>query len=160
MKRELGLRDLSDDHHAALVLARRCKGAAAAASSVGAAALWQEVQGAFASQLEPHFQIEERHLLPALEAIGEARLAERIREDHAALRASTASTAPAPDAIAAFGSRLESHVRFEEREVFGPTQGRLPAASLRAIADAWRATPRSRPADGRAPRRASSGNGE
>lgn len=142
MRRAAELRDLSDDHHTALVLARRCR-RGAAGRRLGA--LWQEVQEIFALHLEPHFRIEERHLLPALEDIGEGGLAARIREDHAALRALQRSGEATPERIARFGHLLQEHVRYEERQVFDPTQDRLPEAALRAIADDCRETRRRRP---------------
>jgi len=137
VKRVPELRDLSDDHHAALVIARRCRQAAGAD-----AALWRRVREAFATHFEPHFQIEDRHLLRGLEAIGEASLAERIRDDHAALREIANESAPELETIRRFGDRLAAHVRFEERQVFEPTQTRLPAEVLRAIAEECRSIPR------------------
>ena len=140
MKRHPDLRDLSDDHHEALALARRCQRAGRPDPAIAPAALWHEVREAFADRIEHHFQIEDHHLLPALAAIGEMRLAGRIRDDHAALRGLVRNESAPPSGIAEFGSLLESHVRFEEREVFEVVQNRLPADSLRAIAAACRAT--------------------
>ena len=145
MKRIAELRDLSDDHHTALVLARRCREWAKRDDPDALADAWRRVREAFAAHLAPHFEIEERHLLPGLEAIGESALAGRIRADHAALRALVEAPAPDRDAAERFGQQLESHVRFEEREVFEVAQSRLPAAALRAIADACRSIPRSCP---------------
>ena len=141
MKRLPELRDLSDDHHTGLVLAKRCKEARPPHTL-----LWEQMLEAFSSHLEPHFQIEERHLLPALASIGEAALANRIREEHAALRA--LRDAPGPDGarLERFGALLESHIRYEEREVFETTQHRLPAEALEAIASACEAIPRACPA--------------
>lgn len=141
MKRIPELRDLSDDHHAALVIARRCRRVEHAD-----AALWRAVQEAFAMHLEPHFGIEDRHLLRGLDAIGEAGLAARIRDDHTALRALASETAPSVEALRRFGELLAAHVRFEEREVFEPTQARLPSDALRAIAEECRSIPRVCPA--------------
>jgi hypothetical protein len=143
LKRIAELRDLSDDHHTALVLARRCKQGAKGAS---VDALWDRVMEAFRSHLEPHFAIEERHLLPALETIGEATLAERIRKEHAELRALRDAPPRDAETLASLGRLLEAHVRFEERQVFEPTQRRLPAAALRALASACEAIPRVCPA--------------
>jgi len=136
VKRVPELRDLSDDHHTGLVLARRCRQAGRGGDGPSPEEAWQEVLDAFAGHLEPHFGIEEEHLLPALEAIGEAALASRIREDHEALRALRASQPPDASVVARFGELLEAHIRFEEREVFEPTQHRLPARALTAIAAA------------------------
>ncbi|RIL07039.1 MAG: hemerythrin domain-containing protein [Proteobacteria bacterium] len=143
MKRVAGLRDLSDDHHTALVLARRCRQAAQGGDAAALGAAWSAVRDAFARELEPHFAIEERHLLPALEAIGEAALAERIRADHAALRAQVGEPAPRGGHVEAFGRLLDAHVRFEEREVFEPVQHRLAPAALAAIAAACAETRRA-----------------
>lgn len=98
--------------------------------------LWREVQETSALHLEPHFRIEERYLLPALESIGEEDLAARIRDDHAALRALRRSKEPTPQVLQNFGRLLQEHVRYEERRVFDPTQERLPETALRAIAQA------------------------
>lgn len=141
MKRIPELRDLSDDHHTGLVLARRCRQCARPGSELSPAEVWAQVQASFRTDLEPHFQIEERHLLPALESIGEGPMAQRIRRDHAALRAlcdADASTADA-SSVASFGVLLKSHIRFEEREVFDSVQDRLPADALASIAAACRA---------------------
>jgi len=116
-----------------------------AGSPDSAEAAWDEVREAFAGHLEPHFEIEERLLLPALAAIGEDELAEGIRGDHAALRALLAE-GRGEAGLRSFGERLRAHVRFEERQVFEGTQDRLPPSALRAIAEACRATPRVCPA--------------
>lgn len=142
MKRVAELRDLSDDHHTGLVLARRCRQAGRPGSASSPEALWKQVLEVFSSHLEPHFQIEEQHLLPALETIGEASLASRIREDHRALRNLRESETASRALVDRFGELLESHIRFEERQVFEPTQDRLPARALEAIAAACRANPR------------------
>lgn len=119
------------------MLARRCARSTRDASAAPGD-VWREVLTAFAHHLEPHFEIEERHLLPALEAIGEPQLAERIRADHAALRRLRKIRSPSPEELEEFGELLESHVRFEERRVFEATQHRLPEEALRAIAEACR----------------------
>ena len=142
MKRVPELRDLSDDHHTGLMLARRCRQAGRSDSELSPPQVWKQVLEAFESFLEPHFRIEEEHLLPALEAIGEASLAKRIREDHTAMRELRESEAPSRDSVERFGALLESHIRFEERQVFESTQHRLPARALEAIAAACRTVPR------------------
>lgn len=142
MKRIPQLRDLSDDHHTGLVLARRCR-QAGDQDGPSAESVWEQVLEAFASHLDPHFRIEEEHLLPALEAIGEARLADRIRQDHGALRALRGSELPVRERVVGFGELLEAHIRYEEREVFEPTQHRLPTEALEAIASACQTIPRS-----------------
>jgi hypothetical protein len=143
LKRIAELAGLSDDHHTSLVLARRCRQSARSDAPTAASVAWRHVVEALPGHLEPHFRIEEIHLLPALESIGESALADRIRADHASLRALAGASAPDGAEVERFGRLLEAHVRFEEREVFEAVQSRLPAAALRAIAEACRSTPRS-----------------
>jgi hemerythrin-like domain-containing protein len=99
----------------------------------------------FHDELAPHFAIEETHLVPALEALGEHILAERICADHAALRELIAGVGAGGE-IAPFGERLMEHVRFEERDVFERTQHRLGRDALTAIAAACREAMHRRPA--------------
>ena len=146
MKRLPQLRDLSDDHHTGLMLARRCRQAGDLESAFSPESVWEQVLEAFSSHLEPHFRIEEEHLLPALESLGETALAERIRQDHRALRELRASKLPDRERVVRFGELLESHIRYEERQVFEPTQHRLPPRALEAIASACKAIPRVCPA--------------
>lgn len=146
MQRAPQLVSLSHDHHHALVLARRCRLCAAADASGDLVATWEEVREAFPGRLDPHFRIEEAHLIPALEAAGETAMVERLREEHAALRALAASESATASTLERFGTLLEAHVRFEEREVFELAQRRLPAATLDAIAEACSNTPRETPA--------------
>jgi len=136
LKRIDELRALSDDHHTALVLARQCQQAGRENSSLSVETVWERVLAAFRSHLEPHFQIEESFLLPALDGLEAFELTARIRDDHARLRALRDTAPLTVDLVGEFGRLLESHVRFEEREVFEPTQDRLPKAALRAISDA------------------------
>ena len=132
MKRHPHLRLLSDDHHRALVLARGTRRAAEASGDASALAkTWQEVVRRFASELEPHFQVEERWLFPLLETAGDP-LAERARADHSRLR-ELVRAEPAQSTALAFAVLLERHVRFEERELF-PRAERLLAPDTKALA--------------------------
>jgi hypothetical protein len=114
MKRFPALRRLSKDHHVALVMVLRAR----RASDVTAA--WRDLQLRFVEELEPHFALEERGILPALEAAGEIRLAARTLEEHGALRALVATGCPAD--LDAFADLLETHIRFEESELFETAQ--------------------------------------
>lgn len=145
MKRHPDLRSLSDDHHTALVLARRTRRAAERGGDDAGVleAQWRDVVRAFADELEPHFAIEERWLLPRLEAAGETRLVERNCADHARLRELVRESSSAP-VLAEFAALLERHVRFEEREVFVRFEALLAEyedASMRGLCSdgAWEA---------------------
>jgi hemerythrin-like domain-containing protein len=138
VKRHPQLQPLSDDHHAALVLAREMRRAGEANDAAALAAAWKQARVRFARELEPHFQTEETALFPALEAAGEADLARRAREEHARLREGIARP---PDAAAAraFGSLLHAHVRFEERALFPRAEHVLDEATLAEVGRAARA---------------------
>ena len=139
MKRHPQLQPLSDDHHAALVLAREVRRAGeAAADRAALARVWREAQARFARELEPHFQVEEAALFPPLEAAGEGALAARACRDHARLRELIAGAAGGAEAIA-FGALLHGHVRFEERELFPRAEQVLGDAGLEAVGRAARA---------------------
>lgn len=79
--------------------------------------------------IEPHFLVEERWLLPALDRVGEGALADRTRAEHADLRRLlTAAVNGDHDTLRAFASMLEHHVRFEERTLFEVAQQKLALA--------------------------------
>lgn len=128
MKREAFLRELSSEHHNALVLARRIAVACDSAKAPDPHFL-ADVRAVFDGDLEPHFREEERTLLPALEAVGEARLVQRTLEEHRQLR-NLVARLEAPGALAEFGTLLKAHVRFEERTLFEVCQERLDPGEL------------------------------
>ncbi len=118
MRRAPGLVALSREHHAALVLAKRAQHSAAAEARA-AAVFAAELVVIFARELEPHFRVEEEVLLPALDRAGQAAAVRRTLDEHAELRGLAAQCAAGETAgLARFGTALEAHVRFEERELF------------------------------------------
>jgi hemerythrin-like domain-containing protein len=135
MKRHPFLQRLSDDHHRALVLACRLRRGSTGMDAGALARLASEVRQEFEEELEPHFRVEERRLLPALERRRGGRLAAQTLEDHARLRAlvhgvwseATAQT---------LGGLLERHVRFEERVLFPDAEAILSEAELASVRDA------------------------
>jgi hemerythrin-like domain-containing protein len=136
VKRHPALRPLSDDHHRALVLARRLRRSAAGADAEALERLAGEVAAEFMHALEPHFEVEERVLLPLLRARGAAALAERTADDHARLRA-LARGVFAAETPRALGALLERHGRFEERELFPRAEALLAEQELAAVHAAW-----------------------
>ncbi|MBK8013920.1 MAG: hemerythrin domain-containing protein [Deltaproteobacteria bacterium] len=139
MKRDRRLRQLSDDHHQALVLARRAT-SAASAEPEASVVVWNEVVRRFHSELAPHFSVEEQHILPALERAGGGALAKRTRDEHAALRRIVSDDQhDIATRLDRFGALLRDHVRFEERVLFEAVQERLDGAALDAVNEACRA---------------------
>lgn len=127
MKRSPGLRTLSSEHHTGLVLARR---ATKAAANDQVADTWREVAQRFEAELEPHFHQEEEMLLPALMLVGETAIVQRTLAEHAQLRALVYDGARNAETLGLFAELLQSHIRFEERELFSIAQIRLPEFSL------------------------------
>jgi hemerythrin-like domain-containing protein len=139
MKRNSHLQALSDDHHTALVLARRIGLAAKQDPERDALTrAWDELRRRFARELEPHFRVEEERLFAQLESTGEDALIERARADHARLR-ELVRTEPDPVVAAQFADLLHRHVRFEERELFPRAESLLPLPALEAAGRAARA---------------------
>lgn len=130
MKRCPALRELSNQHHHGLVLAKRAMDAAGTAEE---GKVWDGIQVRFVADLEPHFRIEERWLLPALEQAGEHDLVRRTLDEHAELR--RLINQDGMQAMTEFAELLKQHIRFEERELFETAQQKLHAAELDAFAN-------------------------
>lgn len=128
MKRSPALLKLSREHHTALSLALRIEKATdAAAQDI----LLATLPGLFRGELEPHFQEEEKALLPQLAQAGEAALVARTLEEHRQIRDLVGRMVDGDHAsLPAFGALLRAHVRFEERELFVVAQQVLPANYL------------------------------
>jgi iron-sulfur cluster repair protein YtfE (RIC family) len=133
MKRHPALIQLSREHHSALVLVKRARGARAG-DPVALKRLLAEVSQAFAGDLEAHFLLEELHLLPALLAGGQQAAVERTLAEHAALRAlAEHSGNELPESLQRFGEALAEHIRFEERELFPLVQAVLGEEALNIL---------------------------
>ena len=106
-------------------LARRAEARTVDAALIGA------LRARFDRDLDPHLRVEEDVLLPALRALGEGALAERVGRDHAHLRSCVAAAERGEfEGVAAFAERLAEHMRFEERELFPRCEQVLPGAAL------------------------------
>lgn len=139
MKRIPELHQLSKDHHHGLVLARRARKAGSGIKGFSASHVWEEVERIFLNELEPHFKIEEKYLVPPLKAIGEIDLIKRLQIDHNRLhRIIKDKSVRTPALLKKFGELLEKHIRFEERELFETAQKRLSSHALKLVERACR----------------------
>jgi hypothetical protein len=138
MKRHPCLVPLSDDHHRSLVLARRLK---TPADSEDRRSLERETRQIFVAELEPHFRVEERWLVPPLERAGGGLLARQLLDEHARIRELLAGTWTRESAVA-LGRLLERHVRFEERVLFPEAERLLADDELAAVREATLAAAR------------------
>lgn len=129
MKRHEQLQDLSREHYSALKLALYAKRAAVSGDPAQIRVAAKGCRLAFDSELEAHFLVEERDLLPRLRAAGQTALVSRTEADHAELRGLVTRLEEADrDVLLAFSERLTAHVRFEEREMFEAMEALLAAA--------------------------------
>jgi len=133
MKRVTQLRKLSSDHHLALVLAKRAKRAASGDDRDQQRELAEEIVAKFPHELEPHFLLEEEYLLEPLRKYGEFALVEQLIAEHAELRKLITNTDNQQHFLSQFGTALERHVRFEERELFVVVQGKFSQDELDAL---------------------------
>lgn len=136
MRRHPVLRDLSSEHHAGLVMARRA-GLAAGDAPAARAAVWAELVERFRAELDPHFRREESGLLPALRAAGEEDLVGRTLAEHEAMRRLIVSDRV--EGLAEFAQLLRAHIRFEEQVLFECAQRRLNSAEFAALGEGLRA---------------------
>ena len=139
MKRSAALAALSRDHHHALEAALRLRRAAAAELDAAIAHL----QGFWEARGRRHFEIEERLLLPALPETdpGWGAAAARVRDEHARIRTGVDALVvgggeAALEAAHRLGQLLGDHVRFEERDLFGVLEARLPEPELARLGEA------------------------
>ena len=123
MKRHAALLQLSREHHHALKLSRLARFASDSGHALAIAEAAEKIIEAFPKVLEPHFQNEEKDLLPALTAVGASELVRRVLAEHAELRDLSRRLAEQDSEILArFATLLHDHVRFEERELFETAQ--------------------------------------
>ncbi len=140
MKRIPELRDLSEDHHHGLVLARKARKAAAGKDRLSSREVWAEVELSFKIELEPHFQIEESLIAPPLEKHGELQLSKRLLDEHKLLRNFfSPKMVRSAENLGRFGELLDRHIRYEEREVFETAQNLLNPEELAEVAKACQA---------------------
>lgn len=128
MKRHTALQDLSREHYRALKLALACRRACDSGDSAQQDAMIAECCTMFAQELEPHFQTEERDILPRLAAAGENALVDRTLAEHAEFRALIAQLPQqGTPGLTRFAELMNAHVRFEEREMFAAMEKLLAA---------------------------------
>lgn len=135
MMRHPALQPLSREHHHALALCVLVERALHDGTRT-CAELADEIRAAFDRQLRPHFEAEEKILLPAVEADdGLRELARRILAEHRELEclARQVQAVPGEESLRAFTSLLRSHVRLEENELFEHMQARLSAEALEEL---------------------------
>jgi len=134
LKRHLALEQLSRDHHHALVVAQRLKRASEATAT--------DARDTFVSYWQPdgqeHFREEEEILLPTFAGFvdPDQPIVAKVLIDHVRIRHLASEAAGEPPRLTVLhelGSRLEQHVRREERELFPLIEQSMPDTELRRL---------------------------
>jgi hypothetical protein len=132
VNRSAALTPHSHDHHRALFVALQLK---RAGDGSAAEVLLEFLEGEGGT----HFAIEESILLPgwfAADPGADREAAARVLTEHLTLRAAglrAAAAQPSAADLNRLGELLESHVRFEERELFPAIEAGLDARALSAL---------------------------
>ncbi|MDH5485271.1 MAG: hemerythrin domain-containing protein [Gammaproteobacteria bacterium] len=134
MKRCMELQRLSRDHHLALVVAKKVRQLVEnEGSNEEMILLWTEIQKNYKKDMELHFELEEKILLPAINAAGLETHVERILFEHQEMRDILAQDLIDSAGMQAFSRLLKDHVRFEERELFSAAEELLSESALKDI---------------------------
>ena len=144
MKRYESLVPLSRDHHFGLIMAQQL----ILGRATNPRADWptdraQQVPrllAFFASDLRPHFEIEEAHVFPAAgrDLADGGRQVQALLADHDAMRAMIRGFEADPvseldERLPAFGHVLKAHIHKEERQLFEQMQAACEPAELDAL---------------------------
>lgn len=136
LKRHAALQPLSREHMAGLIQARNLR-RAADIDEAGRTRAITEFVHAWRTEIRPHFDDEERLLLPLVRS---PTLRGRLLDEHAALRRlaeqcerNPGAVARDPELVRHLGNRLHDHIRWEERDFFEAVQRDQPEA-LAALA--------------------------
>lgn len=132
-RRDPSLIPLSHDHHHGLVRVFEIRQALRRGGDL--ADQLRLTREFYRDDLTPHFEAEEVVMVPALRAAAadsEAALA-RLADEHRRLRDMAAELDASAARLAAFAELLESHIRFEERELFPLYQARVDAAARAGV---------------------------
>lgn len=130
LSRHAALRPLSREHMGGLVQARSLRRAAEGDSASRHAAV-ETFARVWAAEISPHFDDEERLLLPLVD---EPAMRARLLDEHRRLRdlaerciGDPDSVARDPDLLRRLGTLLHDHIRWEERVLFEAIQRDHPA---------------------------------
>lgn len=117
MNSSAAARDLFDGHLLVGDLVCRIRQVVAAGESCIDVGL--ELGRRFASEIEPHFGIEERLVAPMLESSAARHLATRTINEHQLLRSLlVGARSGRPRVLTTFANILEAHMKFEERALY------------------------------------------
>lgn len=137
MKRVAQLQDLSREHHASLVMAKKIAEVAVQGTKAELLEAILTVKEYYEDELEEHFQHEERTIFAPIykeyqEHIG---LATSLLKEHGFIRMLVPALKPesAREDLAEFAKVLKNHTRVEERELFPLVESLFSDNQLNAV---------------------------
>ena len=141
MKRHFVLVEFSKDHHQALILAQICKINSPEYKGIPTttAGKTELVLEKWESELKPHFNLEEKLLVPLAEnkSIRLKELCKRIILEHKQIEnliGKISKNMELETTLNEFGLLLDNHVRLEEREWFEEIQNALSSEEINNLA--------------------------
>jgi hemerythrin-like domain-containing protein len=143
MKRSDALIPLSREHHTALVLCLRIEREVPSANDDGLREVYNDLIAFWARGLLPHFRAENECLLARLvrHVPLDDDLVQRTHRDHLVIEALVATMRDVSDketrrqALLDFGTKLRTHIRWEEDVLFAATETQLTTEELAALGD-------------------------
>ena len=131
IKRVLQLQSLSRDHHQGLLLSWKIRKGIKA--GIQGHRIKRYVEWFFTNHLAPHFITEEKHLFPVLG--NDHEMIAKALGEHRALESLNSTNDGDYEKLNRFADLLESHIRFEERELFNEIQSKATPEQLNVIDD-------------------------
>ena len=131
LKRHKALQPLSREHHHGLLLSWKIR--SGFSKKIEVERIKTYADWFFKHQLIPHFDLEEQHIFPLLNADNE--LLKRALAEHRRIKRLFAETEDIEKALHQIEEELEQHIRFEERILFPEIQKNASEEQLALIAD-------------------------
>lgn len=131
LKRHKALQPLSRDHHHGLLLSWKIR--SGFSKNIEFERIKSYADWFFEHQLIPHFDLEEEHIFPLLEADND--MVKRALAEHRRLKRLFAETKDVEKSLHKIEEELEQHIRFEERILFPEIQKNATDAQLALIED-------------------------
>lgn len=131
LKRHKALQPLSRDHHHGLLLSWKIR--SGFSKNIEFERIKTYADWFFEHQLIPHFDLEEEHIFPLLEADND--MVKRALAEHRRLKRLFAETKDVEKSLHKIEEELEQHIRFEERILFPEIQKNATEAQLALIED-------------------------
>ena len=131
IKRNKLIQPLSRDHHHTLLLCWKIR--KGFKKGVDTTRMKKYTDWFFVNHVQPHFEIEEKYLFPVLG--NEHHLIKRALAEHRRLARLFTEEKDLLRALTLIEEELESHVRFEERELFNEIQKIATEAQLQVISE-------------------------